>query len=120
MPYYSAPMTALQCKQCNQPFDKEWSAFWAEPSGENPRKCTKCGAQPALAEDLAPAESQAKPPEVDELGDETFSALSSGIIDTKLPGWNGALEREAQALARALVRAQLMDAVSDAPLSSRD
>lgn len=111
-------MAALQCRQCNEPVVLEGSAFWAEPSGANPRKCGKCGADLQLQGDLPDAE----PGEVEELGDETFSALSSGIIDTKRPGANGAAERaaEAEAFARALIRAQLMDAVSDAPPSSRD
>jgi hypothetical protein len=120
MPYYSAQrMAALHCRQCNEPFDLEGSAFWAGPTGEGRRRCAKCGAELSLGADL-PKLSVADSAEVEELGDETFSALSSGIIDTKRPGSNGALEREAQEFARALVRAQLMDAVSDGPPSSRD
>ena len=111
-------MAALQCKQCNEPFELEGNAFWAEPTGESPRKCKSCGASLSLAGQVE--EGAGERIEGEELGDETFSALSSGIIDTKRPGSNGALEREAQALARALVRAQLMDAVSDGPPSSRD
>jgi len=110
-------MAALHCRQCNEPVVLEGSAFWAEPSGANSRKCGKCGAE--LPQGDLP---DAQPGDAEELGDEAFSALSSGIIDTKRPGANGAAERaaEAEAFARALVRAQLMDAVSDAPPSSRD
>ncbi len=119
MPYNSAQrMAALHCRQCNEPFDLEGSAFWAEPTGQRLQKCAKCGAELNLAAELP------KPPgdenEAEELGDDAFSALSSGIIDTRRAGANGAWEREAQELARALVRAQLMDAVSDGPPSSRD
>jgi hypothetical protein len=120
MPYYSAQsMTALHCRQCNEPFDLGGSAFWAGPTGEERRQCVKCGADLRLGIELT-TPSSAERAEVEELGDEDFSALSSGIIDTKRPGSIGALEREAREFARALVRAQLMDAVSDGPPSSRD
>lgn len=120
MPYYSAQsMAALHCRQCNEPFDLEGSAFWAGPTGEGRRKCAKCGAELGLGAELT-THSSAEVADGEELGDENFSALSSGIIDTKQPGSIGALEREAKEFARALVRAQLMDAVSDGPPSSRD
>jgi hypothetical protein len=114
-------MAPLHCKHCDEPYGLEGSAFWAEPSGSELWNCSKCGASLRLESDSGKLPSSPQPGEIEELSEAAFSALSGGIIATKrLLGPNGTMERDAQEFARALIRAGLMDAVSDAPPSSRD